>query len=103
MITDDAVEVLDAQGNPVRVTGRGLFSSEPARLSGPAAHRGPLSWWTGPWPVDERWWDPTPHAGPHSGAPGRTARAQVLVDVDPPRALLLCYRRRNWYVEGVYE
>lgn len=96
VITDDPVEVLDAQGNPVRVTGRGLFSAEPAQLCGSVAH-GSLSWWTGPWPVDERWWDQSPERG------GRTARAQVILGGEPPRALLLCYRQRRWYVEGVYE
>ena len=93
VITDDPVEVLDVQGNPVRVTDRGLFSAEPAQLAG----SGPLSWWTGPWPVDERWWDQSPERS------GGTARAQVLIDGEPPRALLLCYRQRRWYVEGVYE
>jgi protein ImuB len=44
---------------------------------------------------------------------GRTARAQVLLDGDersreeqnprPAQALLLCYRQRRWYVEGIYE
>ncbi len=96
VLLDDPVDVLDAQDNPVCVTARGLFSAEPARVSGPVAHRGELRWWAGPWPVDERWWD-------DQGANGRTARAQVLLDGDPPRALLLCYRRRRWYVEGVYE
>ncbi|MCE9515959.1 MAG: DNA polymerase Y family protein, partial [Mycobacterium sp.] len=87
--------LLDAQGDPVRVSARGLFTAEPARLNGTPAHRGALSWWAGPWPVDDRWWD--------QQVSGRTARAQVLLDGDPPRALLLCYRRRRWCVEGVYE
>ncbi|HOW94628.1 MAG TPA: hypothetical protein PLF91_09075, partial [Mycolicibacterium fallax] len=34
---------------------------------------------------------------------GRTARAQVLLDGDPGVALLLCYRRKRWYLEGGYE
>jgi len=54
-----------------------------------------LRWWAGPWPVDERWWDPEP------SRTGRTARAQVLLDES--QALLLCYRQRRWYVEGSYE
>lgn len=101
VLLDEPVDLLDAAGNPVRVTGRGLFTAEPARLSG--AHRGGLSWWAGPWPVDERWWDPQVSAG------GRTARAQVLLTGEDGnggeggRALLLCYRQRRWYVEGVYE
>ncbi|MGI9123742.1 MAG: DNA polymerase Y family protein [Mycobacterium sp.] len=88
----DTVELLDAQGNPVRVSIRGMFTAEPARFEG-AGYRGELAWWTGPWPVDERWWDDGDRAG-------RTARAQVLVS---GTALLLCYRQRRWYLEGVYE
>lgn len=92
-IGDALVEVLDAQSNPVRVTARGMFTAEPVRLDGgEAPYRGALSWWAGPWPVDERWWEPE--------RSGRVARAQVLVG---DTALLLCYRQRRWYVEGVYE
>ncbi len=103
VILDDPVELLDAQGNPVRVTARGMFTAEPARLDGGGRHfQGELSWWTGPWPVDERWWDQG-----HQARAGRTARAQVLVDngsgASPGTALLLCYRQRRWYLEGVYE
>ena len=95
VLADDPVELLDVQGNPVRVTSRGLFSADPARLT---AHGrdGQLRWWAGPWPVDERWWDP-------ERARGRTARAQVLLDGDPGMAMLLCYRQRRWYLEGLYE
>lgn len=107
VLLDDPVELLDSEGNPVRVTGRGLFSAEPARLAGAGDLRGlpagggRLRWWTGPWLVDERWWDPD-HA-PSSSRTGRTARAQVLLDGEPQQALLLCYRQRRWYLEGSYE
>jgi protein ImuB len=109
VLLDEPVELLDAHGGPVRVTGRGLFSADPVRLDSPAAQgvragmfRGDLQWWAGPWSVDERWWDVT------APAAGRTARVQVLLEGDAradgcARALLLCYRRRRWYVEGVYE
>jgi protein ImuB len=92
VLLDDPVELLDAQGNPVRVTGRGLFSADPARLTLRGRDE-PLCWWAGPWPVDERWWD--------TGAKGRAARAQVLLEGE--RAFLLCYRQRRWYLEGSYE
>ena len=89
------VDLLAADGEPVHVTGRGLFSATPARLAG--RYAGALDWWAGPWPVDERWWDP-------ERGKGRTARAQVLLgDEGESRALLLCYRQRRWYVEGIYE
>jgi protein ImuB len=98
VLLDDPVDLLDAGGNPVRVSGRGLFTAEPASLAG--ARTGGVSWWAGPWPVDERWWDA------EQSRTGRTARAQVLLSGDGGsggRALLLCYRQRRWYVEGVYE
>jgi len=66
--------------------------------AGKAVKAGRLVWWTGPWPVDERWWDPD------QAKAGRTARAQVLLDRgESGQALLLCYRQRRWYVEGIYE
>src|ERR1700733_1565401 len=99
VLLDDPVELFDIQGNPVRITSRGLFSADPARLT--ARDRDDrLRWWAGPWPVDERWWDPD-HAA------GRTARVRVLLEgeraSDPDTALLLCYRQRRWYLEGIYE
>lgn len=116
VLLDDPVELFDADGRPVRVTARGLFSTDPSRLAVPGevvqAGRlagklaGKLAWWAGPWPVDERWWDPEQASSGRKA--GRTARAQVLLDGGPSRdqpgqALLLCYRQRRWYVEGIYE
>jgi protein ImuB len=93
VLLDDPVELVDAQGNPIRVTSRGMFSADPARLIA-RGRDDPLRWWAGPWPVDERWWDPDLKRG-------RTARVQVLLESE--RALLLCYRQRRWYLEGSYE
>jgi protein ImuB len=96
VLLDDPVELLDSQGNPIRVTSRGMFSADPARLTGAGVigREDRLRWWAGPWPVDERWWDPDLRKG-------RTARAQVLLEGE--HALLLCYRQRRWYLEGRYE
>jgi len=97
VLLDDPVELLDAQGNPIRVTTRGTFSADPARLTVHGRDER-LCWWAGPWPVDERWWDPDLAS---TGSGGRTARAQVLLEDE--RAFLLCYRQRRWYLEGSYE
>ncbi|MGH3561409.1 MAG: DNA polymerase Y family protein, partial [Mycobacterium sp.] len=98
VLLDDPVELLDVHGNLIRVTSRGLFSADPASL---VAHGRDdrLHWWAGPWPVDERWWDSDRAAA----GSGRTARAQVLLEGDHGSALLLCYRQRRWYLEGIYE
>jgi protein ImuB len=93
VLLDDPVELVDAQGNPIRITSRGMFSADPVRLIA-RGRDDLLRWWAGPWPVDERWWDPDLKRG-------RTARVQVLLESE--RALLLCYRQRRWYLEGSYE
>lgn len=96
VLLDDPVELLDTQDNPVRVTSRGMFSADPARLVAPGRDT-TLRWWAGPWPVDERWWDPTL-------VHGRTARVQVLLNgPGMGTAMLLCYRQQRWYLEGIYE
>lgn len=103
VLLDDPVELFDLEGAPVRITSRGMFSADPSRLQAPGRSgrlSGRLTWWAGPWPVDERWWDPA------QSKSGRTARVQVLIGDqagNDAQALLLCYRQRQWYVEGRYE
>ena len=99
VLLDDPVELLDAQGNPIRVTSRGMFSADPARLTGMRSagttgcaggrDRGRSTSGGG-----------TTGLG-RSTAGGRTVRAQVLLESE--RALLLCFRQRRWYLEGIYE
>lgn len=88
-----------ADGSPVWVSDRGLFTADPARL-----HWGSSSWhltaWAGPWPLDDRWWSPRlPH--------GYAARAQVQLDAADEdhrrRVLLLLGYQHTWHVEGLYE
>lgn len=93
VLHDDLVELLDAQGNPVQITGRGMFSADPAILNA-RGRAEKVCWWSGPWLVDGRWWD-------QDVGEGRIARAQVLLEGE--RALLLCYRQGRWYLEGSYE
>ncbi|MFE3290053.1 DNA polymerase Y family protein [Rhodococcus sp. NPDC059234] len=96
------VALEDAEGAAVAVTARGAFTTPPSRLRW-GARSWELSGWAGPWPVDERWWDPAEAR--------RSARAQVLLaqarDRTPgdaePRALLLIFGGTGWNIEGVYE
>ncbi len=109
VLLDDPVELLDVDDAPVRITGRGLLSADPVRITSAGSgdgRAGRLSWWAGPWPVDERWWDPEHSATKQAGS-GRTARMQVLLEDAASEgagcAMLLCYRHRRWYLEGMYE
>lgn len=83
------VQLLDAEGNRVWVTGRGLMSSPPAVLRwGGAECR--LTGWAGPWPVDENWW-----------ATGRRY-ARLEVATEEPAAFLLVCRGTAWRIEATY-
>ncbi|MEY4174763.1 MAG: hypothetical protein RI900_1928, partial [Actinomycetota bacterium] len=85
------VEVVDALGRPIAVSGRGAPSADPAvvRLD---SVRHEVCAWAGPWPVDERWWDPARSR--------RVARLQLLTAEG--RLLLACVERGRWWVTAEY-
>lgn len=89
----EPVEVVDAEGRAVGVTGRAEVSAPLARLA--RAGRAPvaLTGWAGPWPVDERWWDPARHR--------RRARFQVVTAEGT--AHLLSVEAGRWWLEATYD
>ena len=88
-----AAVVVDASGAAVGVTGRGLVTAEPAHVAIGAAGAQPVSAWAGPWPADERWWDPDAHR--------RRARIQVVLA--DGSAHLLSLEAGAWTVEATYD
>ena len=86
-------EVVDATGAPVGVSGRGLVSAIPARLSVAGGPWVEVAAWAGPWPLDQRWWDPEAHR--------RQARFQVLTAEGV--AHLLTLEGGRWWSEAVYD
>jgi protein ImuB len=92
------VRLLDGTGRSVVVSERGAVTHPPARLGIGQRSLVPVASWAGPWPADERWWDPVSAA--------RVARVQ-LVDVHG-RAYLLAGemagdREPRWVLEGIYD
>jgi protein ImuB len=85
--------VTDTAGGPVTVTGRGEVSADPALLSVAGGPSLPITAWTGPWPVTERWWDPVQAC--------RKARFQ-LVTVDGS-AWLAIVKDSGWLIEASYD
>jgi protein ImuB len=83
--------VLDAEGAMVRVSGRGMVSASPATVQVGSAPEA-VQAWAGPWPVDERWWDPARSR--------RMARFQVLTSSG--RLLLLGVERGRWWLTAEY-
>jgi protein ImuB len=88
-----AVEVVDAAGGPVEVSGRGAISSAPARLSIEGGPWRDVAAWAGPWPLEERWWDPA--------TARRRARVQ-LVTTDG-QACLVVLEAGRWHVSATYD
>ena len=75
------------------VTGRAEVTAPPARLSRSGRSSVAVAAWAGPWPVDERWWEPTRHR--------RRARFQVL-DAEGT-AHLLSVEAGRWWIEATYD
>ncbi len=106
-----AVRLLGPSGDTVGVTGRGQCTAAPewlltatgatgadSRAAGGAGEPAPASGrriagWAGPWPADERWWDPNGHR--------RRARLQVLLD--DGSAHLLVLEDGQWRIEATYD
>ncbi|HEX8133532.1 MAG TPA: DNA polymerase Y family protein, partial [Actinomycetes bacterium] len=85
-------EVVDAAGAGVTVDGSCLLNATPSRLRVGDGDWEAIAAWAGPWPVDERWWDPATHR--------RLVRLQVTTG-EAARLLRLVGGR--WWVEATYD
>lgn len=91
------VELVTSGGTPVRVSGRGLLSTPPARLSVEGSPWVPVVAWAGPWPAEERWWSRSRRRGARLQVVTRAAGA-----VQGEVARLLVAERGRWWVEATY-
>ena len=85
--------IADDSGAAVTVSGRGLVSAPPARLSADGAPWLTVTAWAGPWPVSERWWDPR--------AARRRARFQLVTE--DGTAWLVAVQNGRWLIEARYD
>jgi protein ImuB len=85
------IEVVDACGAAVRVTGRGDVSAPPVEMRFDGSDH-PVVAWAGPWPVDQRWWDTQRHR--------RVARFQMVTAEGA--AYLVFVERRQWWLAAEY-
>ena len=93
-VLDEALpaEVYGATGEVVRVNGRGLLSAVPDSVSITGKPTTAITAWAGPWPLDERWWDPERHR--------RLARFQLTTERGT--ALLAVVENQQWWITGIY-
>jgi protein ImuB len=86
------VDLVDGDGHVVGVSGRGAITASPETLV-TGGVRAAVEAWAGPWPADERWWDP--------GAHRRRARLQVVTG--DGTAHLLTLEGGRWWLEATYD
>jgi protein ImuB len=84
-------ELLAADGAPVVVSGRSAASGAPAWLSVDGGPPVRVTGWAGPWPADERWWEPA----------GRR-RARFQLTTEDGDACLLFVEGGRWWWEASY-
>jgi protein ImuB len=85
-------DVTDDAGRTVTVSGRCAVSAAPARLAIAGEPPRRVTGWAGPWPLSERWWDPS--------AARRRARFQLATE--DGRAWLAVVKDGRWLVEAGY-
>jgi protein ImuB len=91
-ISVSPVEVVDRDGAPVVVTGRGVLTAPPARLSVAGERWVAVIGWSAPWPVEEGWWSRTAR---------RSARLQVVTA--DGQAHLLLGEGGGWRLDASYD
>jgi len=84
--------VLDKEGIPVAVGGRGELTATPVTLAIGEREPQDIAGWAGPWPVDEWWWDERRHR--------RLARFQIVTA--DGAAHLVAVERQHWWVLATY-
>lgn len=86
--------VLDADGQPIKLTDRGAITGEPASFRPSKDHRfAPVDAWVGPWPIDERWWE----------EPDTQLRARFQLVAPDGSAWLLVVSGGDWFTEARYD
>jgi protein ImuB len=85
--------IADDSGATVAVSGRGLVSAPPARMSADGAPWLAVTAWAGPWPVTERWW--------HPRAARRRARFQLVTE--DGAGWLVAVQDGGWLIEARYD
>ncbi|MET0966883.1 MAG: DNA polymerase Y family protein [Nakamurella sp.] len=104
----DSVILLDYEGKPIRLTGRGALTGSPVWLQSERREEGEqrggkqgdtslihqhIDAWAGPWLLDERWWS----------ADRRPTSARVQLVTESGTAMLVRLTHRGWQIEGMYD
>ncbi len=94
VLTDPApVSLHSSEGGVLTMSARLTLNGEPARLTIGREPPVPVTGWTGPWPVEERWWAPAE----------AVSRARFQLSLADGRALLVALTADGWRIEAIYD
>ena len=85
--------VVDEGGHSVAVSGRGAISAAPALVAVGSGAPQRVTAWAGPWPLEERWWDPS----------SRRRRARFQLVTEDGRAHLVVLAEGRWWLAATYD
>jgi protein ImuB len=86
------INLVDPAGNSLGVADEHL-TAELARISIGGGQSAAITGWAGPWPVQERWWDPS--------ARRELSRMQITCSDDC--AYLVTFEEGRWWLEAIYD
>ncbi|HWA66646.1 MAG TPA: DNA polymerase Y family protein [Mycobacteriales bacterium] len=89
------IDLLDAGGRPVVIGERGALLRAPNRLGLRREAAVVVTSWAGPWPADERWWDPNSAV--------RVARMQLVDAMGRAYLVAVELPGARWVLEGIYD
>ena len=87
------IEVLDTDRQPVRVSSRGIMVSQPAWAVIPQQVPISVAGWSGPWLLDECWWQPERRR--------REVRMQIVLA--DGRAVIVTCQQGQWAIVASYD
>lgn len=87
------IEVLDADRQTVRVSSRGIMANQPAWAEIPQQSPLAITGWSGPWLLDEAWWQAERHR--------REVRMQIMLA--DGRAFVARCRHGQWAIIASYD
>ena len=104
-----AVDLHDAAGAEISVTGRYHLTGEPRAITIPGLPARHVTGWAGPWPIEQRFWEPAnaQRAAYLQVLLTPSAEGRVASTLDDPiarvNAALLCRAQGHWWFIGAYD
>jgi protein ImuB len=93
LVEPSPIAVRTADGESLYITERMELTGPPATVQSGRMSPVAVTGWSGPWPVQERWWAPE----------SATTLVRLQIGLADGRALLVAQHHSGWLLEAVYD